>query len=103
MSLGSSAAKSDSPGTSNPSKQIRIPLHLPSKQLLGDCDELNIARTFVNPADLRIPVKLLDRVFLCDSHATEYFNGLRGYLFGDLRTEILRHGGLTDERQSRIA
>ena len=58
---------------------------------------------FVDPPDLGVPVQLLHRIILGDPHAAVHFDGLRRHLLGDLRTVILRHGRLRQERQPGVA
>src|SRR5262249_45367323 len=63
-----------------------------AKQLLGNGYELYIARSFIDPADLRVSVKLLDRVFLGYADPSKDLNRLGRHLLGDLRTVVFGHG-----------
>src|SRR4051812_33133622 len=98
-----SAAKA--PSNRRPDKRIRIvplsstdapargavSLQPAAKQLLGDRDQLDVARSLVDPADLRIAVQLLHRILPGHANSAKNLDGLRGHLLGHLGTIILRH------------
>src|SRR5579885_3113054 len=64
-----------------------------SKQFLRNGEQLDIACTFVDPADFGVPIKLFDGIILRDAHSAMNFDGFGSDLFGDFRGIVLRHCG----------
>ena len=76
-----------------------IPVPAQSHDLLGDRLQLQVGRAFVDLADLRVAVELLDRIVLHEAVAAEQVDRQRGDALGDLRREELADRGFGQERR----